>query len=157
MDLPNRLPELEQNLTSDSKNVYYLQKIMKYDGGHSESLIIGVWDSPDGDIDKVTQNVIRQEKEFCDYNKFVRPYTMTIRKVKTTISSEVAEAQSDHYGADHKLKKLECANCHGLINYGEDVIIKDTNYFCCGDCLAEYEDATRCLLGDNEYDKLFIE
>lgn len=156
MNLPNSLPELEQQLESCNKTVYYLQNIMKYDEGHSESFIIGVWDSPEGDIDKVAQNVIRQEKEFCDYN-ITKPHTMTIRKVKATISSEVVETQSDHYGEDHKFKKLECANCHGLINYGEDVIIKDTNYFCCGDCLAEYEDATKCLFGDNEYDKLFIE
>jgi hypothetical protein len=157
MNLPNSLPELDINLESDSKTVYYLQKIIKYDEGYTESFIIGVWDSPEGGIDKAAQNIIRQEKEFCKYNKFVKPHTMTIRKVKAIISSEVVESRSEHYGVDHKFKKLKCANCHGLINYGEDVIIKDTNYFCCGDCLAEYEYATKCLFGDNEYDKLFTE
>lgn len=117
MNLPNRLPELEHYITSDNKTVYYLQKVIKYDEGHTESSIIGVWDSPDGDIDKDAQNVIRQEKEFCEYNKFVEPHTFTIRKVKTTISFEAVESQSEHYGITHKFKQLECTNCHGRINY----------------------------------------
>ena len=159
MTLPpsNRISELDINLESDNKTVYYLQKIIKYDDGYTESFIIGVWDSPEGNIDKFAQNIIRQEKEFCEYNKYVKPHIMTIRKVKAIISSEVIESQSDHYGIDYKLKQLECANCHGLIKYGDDVIMKDTNHFCCNDCLAEYEGITRYSSDDSEYDKLFIE
>ena len=107
MKLPNKLPELEHYLVSGSTTVHYLQKIIKYDGGLTESSIIGVWDSPNGDIDKAAQNVIRQEKEFCEYNKFVKPHTFTIRKIKTIISEEVIESQSEHYGITHKFKSLE--------------------------------------------------
>jgi len=159
MTLPpsNKIAELDINLESDNKTVYYLQKIVKYDDDYTESFIIGVWDSPEGDIDKFAQNIIRQEKEFCEYNKYVKPHMMTIRKVKTAIYSEVVETQSDNYGVDYKFKKLECSNCHGLINYGDDVIVKDTNHFCCSDCLEEYEGVTKYSSDDNEYDKLFIE
>ena len=160
-NIPNRLPELEPQLVSGDKTVYYLQKIIKYDEGYTESFIIGVWDSPDGDIDKAAQNVIKQEKEFCKYNKFVKPHTMTIRKVKAIISSEVVESRSEHYGVDHKFRQLECTNCHGRINYGDSIIVKEYDtcdrYFCCNDCLAEYEDAAKYSPDDNEYDKLFIE
>jgi hypothetical protein len=162
MNLPNRLPELEPQLISGGKTVYYLQKIIKYDEGHTESFIIGVWNFPDGDIDKAAQNIIKQEKEFCKYNKFVKPHTMTIRKVKTTISSEVIESKSEHLGMSVKPKTLKCSNCDGNINYGDSLIVKhyDTcdRYFCCSDCLAEYEDMTaKYSPDDNEYDKLFIE
>lgn len=161
MYVPNRLPELEQQLISGNKTVYYIQKIIKYDEGYAESFIIGVWDSPDGDIDKAAQNVIKQEKEFCEYNKFVKPHTMTIRKVKAIISSKVVESQSEHHGINHKFRQLECTNCHGRINYGDSIIVKEYDtcdrYFCCNDCLAEYEDAIKYSPDDNEYDKLFIE
>lgn len=161
MNLPNRLPELEHYVTSDIKTVYYLQKIIKYDEGYTESFIIGVWDSPEGDIDKAAQNVIKQEKEFCEYNKFVKPHTITMRKVKTIISSEVVESRSEHHGITHKFRQLECTNCHGRINYGDDIVVKEYDtcdrYFCCSDCLAEYENADKYSPNDNEYDKLFIE
>lgn len=161
MNLPNRLPELEHYITSDNKTVYYLQKIIKYDEGYTESFIIGVWDSPDGDIDTAAQNVINQNKEFCEYNKSVKPHTMTIRKVKAIISSEVVESQSEHYGTDHKFRQLECTNCHGRINYGDDIVVKHyiafDRYFCCSDCLAEYEEVEKYSSDDDEYDKLFIE
>ena len=161
MKLPNKLPELEHYLVSGSTTVYYLQKIIKYDNGLTESSIIGVWDSPNGDIDAAAQNVIRQEKDFCEYNKFVKPHTFTIRKIKATISEEVIESQSEHYGITHKFKSLECSNCHGNINYGDSIIVKhyDTHdkYFCCSDCLAEYEEADKYLPDDNEYDNLFID
>lgn len=160
MKLPNRIPELEQYFVSGGKTVYYLQEITKYDEGNSESNIIGVWDSSSGDIDKAAQNIIKQRKEFCEYNKFIKPHTMTMRKVKATISSEVIESQSEHYGTDHSFKHLECANCHGKINYGDEVIVKayDTcdRYFCCSDCLAEYEDSYKLMSDDENYDKLFI-
>lgn len=160
MKLPNRLPVLEEYLVSGDKTIYYLQEIVKYDEGYTESFIIGVYDSPDCDIDKAAQSIIRQNKEFCKYNKFVKPHTMTIRKVKATISSEVAESLSEHYGVDYKFKQLECSNCHGLINYGDEVIVKEydtcSRYFCCNDCLAEYENATKYLSDDENYDKLFI-
>lgn len=160
MNLPNRLPELEPQLISGGKTVYYLQKIIKYDEGHTESFIIGVWDSPDGDIDKAAQNVIRQDKEFCEYNKFVKPHTMTIRKVKTIISSEVVESKSEHLGMSVKPKTLKCSNCDGNIHYGDSLIVKhyDTcdRYFCCTDCLAEYEEAEKYSPEDSpQYDKLF--
>lgn len=160
MYIPNRLPELEPYLVSGDKTVYYLQKIIKYDEGHTESFIIGMWDSPNGDIDKAAQNVIRQEKEFCEYNKFVKPHTMTIRKVKTTISSEAVESQSEHYGITHKFKQLECTNCHGRINYGDDIVVKHytacDRYFCCSDCLAEFEEAEKYSPEDSpQYDELF--
>lgn len=161
MKLPNKLPELEHYITSDNKTVYYLQKIYKYDSDIIQSFIIGVWDSPDGDIDKVAQNVIKQEKEFCDYNKFIKPHTFTIKKIKATISSEVIESQSDYYGIDHKFKPIECTNCHGLIKYGDEVIVKEydtcNRYFCCNECLADYDEVVKYSPDDNEeYDKLFI-
>lgn len=161
MKLPNRIPELEQYFVSGYKTVYYLQEITKYDEGYLvESNIIGVWDSPNGDIDKAAQNIIKQRKEFCANNKFVKPHTMTMRKVKATISSEVIESQSEHYGKDHNVKHLECANCHGKINYGDEVVVKhyDTcdRYFCCIDCLAEFEDADKYSPEDeSQYNKLF--
>jgi hypothetical protein len=161
MKLPNRIPELEQYFVSGDKTIYYLQEITKYDEGHSESNIIGVWDSLNGDIDKAAQNIIKQRKEFCTINKFVKPHTMTMRKVKATISSEVVESQSEHYGINHKFKQLECTNCHGRINYGDDVVVKEYNtcnrYFCCNDCLAEYENSYKLLSDDENYDKLFID
>lgn len=160
MNLPNRLPELEQQLLSGDKTVYYLQNITKYDEGYSESHIIGVWDSPDGDIDEVARKIIKQNKEFCEHNKFVKPHTMTIRKVKTVISSEVTESRSEHYGTDHSFKYLECANCHGRINYGDEVVVKEHDtcrkYFCCSDCLAEYENSYKLMSDDENYDVLFI-
>lgn len=160
MKLPNRLPELEQYLVSDNKTLYYLQKIIKYDEGYTESFIIGVWDSPDGDIDKAAQNVLRQEKEFCEDNKFVKPHTMTIRKVKATISLEVIESRSDHYGLQIKPKTLKCSNCNSNINYGDSLVIKHYNvcdrYFCCSDCLAEFEEAEKYSPEDaSTYNKLF--
>ena len=161
MKLSSKLPELEHYTISDNKTIYYLQKIIKYDEGYTESFTIGVYDSQNGDIDKAAQNVIRQEKEFCEYNKFVKPHTFTIRKIKTIISEEVIESQSEHYGITHKFKSLECANCHGNINYGDDIVVKhyDTHdkYFCCSDCLAEYEDTDKYLPDDNEYDNLFVD
>ena len=160
MKLPNRIPELEQCFVSSDKTIYYLQEITKYDEGYSESNIIGVWDSQNDDIDNTAQNIIKQRKEFCEYNKFIKPHTMTMRKVKATISSEVIESKSEHYGTDHKFKHLECTNCHGLINYGDDVVVKEYDacnmYFCCSDCLAEYENSYKLLPDDENYDKLFI-
>lgn len=161
MKLSNRIPELEHYATSDNKTVYCLQNIIKYDEGYSESYIIGVWDSSEGDIDKVAQNVIRQKKEFCEYNKFVKPHTFTIRKVKAVISQDVIEAQSEHYGVDHKFKPIECTNCHGLIKYGDEVVVKEydtcNRYFCCNECLADYDEVVKYSPDDNEeYDKLFI-
>lgn len=160
MKLPNRIPELEQYYVSCDKTVYYLQEITKYDEGYSESNIIGVWDSPNGDIDNAAQNIIKQRKEFCEHNKFVKPHTMTMRKVKVVISSEVIESRSEHYGTDHSFKYLECANCHGRINYGDEVVIKEydtcNRYFCCNDCLAEFENSYKLLSDDGNYDKLFI-
>lgn len=161
MKLPNRIPELEQYFVSGGKTVYYLQEITKYDEGRSESYIIGVWDSPNGDIDKAAQNIIKQRKEFCKCNKFIKPHIMTMRKVKATISSEVVESQSEHYGNTNKYKSLECTNCHGRINYGDEVIVKECDtcnrYFCCSDCLAEYENSYKLLSDDENYDKLFID
>lgn len=87
MNLPDILPELEHYTISDNKTVYYLQKIIKYDEGHTHSSIIGVYGSLEGDIDKATQDAIRQAKEFCKYNE-VKPHILTIRKIKATISSE---------------------------------------------------------------------
>lgn len=160
MSLPNRIPELDQNLVSSNKTVYCLQEITKYDEGYSESHIVGIWDSPNGDIDKATQNVIKQNKEFCEYNKFVKPYTMTVRKVKMTISQEVIESRYDHYGLQVKPKILMCSNCNGNINYGDSLVVKhyDTcdRYFCCNDCLAEFEDADKYSPEDeSQYNKLF--
>lgn len=161
MKLPNRIPELEQYFVSGGKTVYYLQEITKYDEGRSESYIVSVWDSPNGDIDKAAQNIIKQRKEFCKCNKFIKPHVLTIRKVKATISSEVVESQSEHYGTDYKFKHLECANCHGRINYGDEVVVKECDtcdrYFCCNDCLAEYENSYKLMSDDESYDKLFID
>lgn len=159
-NIPNRLPELEPQLVSCDKTVYYLQKITKYDEGYTESFIIGVYDFLNGDIDKVAQNVIRQEKEFCEYNKSVKSHTMTIRKVRATISSEVVEAQSKHYGITNKFKPLKCLNCGGNINYGDDIVVKhhttSDRYFCCTDCLAEFENAEKYSPEDSsQYDELF--
>lgn len=60
-----------------------------------------------------------------------------------------------------KTKILQCANCNGNIIYGDEVIVKkynaDNKHFCCNDCLAEYEDASKFFPDDNEYDNLFIE
>lgn len=160
MKLPNRIPELEHYFVSGGKTVYYLQEITKYDEGRSESYIVGVWDSPNGDIDKAAQNIIKQRKEFCKCNKFIKPHVLTIRKVKATISSEVVESQSERYGNANKYKPLECANCHGRINYGDEVVVKECDtcnrYFCCSDCLAEYENSYKLLSDDENYDKLFI-
>ena len=159
MKIPNRIPELAQHLVSGDNTVYYLQKITNYDEGYSESCIIGVWDSPSGDIDKAAQDLIKLNKEFCEDNKFVKPHTMIIRKVKAVISLELVESQSEHYGVNHKFKQHECTNCHCIINYGDIIIVKHYDacdkYFCCNDCLAEYEDATKHTPDDNEYDKLF--
>lgn len=160
MSLPNRLPELDQQLVFGDKTVYYLQEITKYDAGYSESHIVGIWDSPDGDIDKAAQNVIKQEKEFYEYNKFVKPHTFTIRKIKAVISQEVIESQSEHYGLKNKPKILKCSNCNGNINYGDSLVVKHYNtrdkYFCCNDCLAEFEDTTKYSPEDEpQYNKLF--
>lgn len=156
----NKIPELNKDLVFEYKTVYYLQKILKYDEGYSESRIIGVYNSQDGDIDEAAQDAIRQEKEFCKYNKFVKPHTLTIRKIKATISSEEIESNSEHFGNELKKKILRCTHCNGNIVYGDEVVIKkyepDDKYFCCSDCLAEYENVTKCLPDDNEYDELFI-
>ena len=160
MKLPNKIPEIDQNLVFEYKSVYYLQKIIKYDEGSSESCVIGVWYSPDGDIDKALQDIIKQEKEFCERNT-VKPHTFTIRKIQAVISSEELWSRSEHYGNALKKNTLKCTNCDGNINYGDEVVVKKyedgDKYFCCNDCLAEYEDATKYSPDDNEYDKLFIE
>ena len=160
MNLPNRIPELEQHLVSSDKTVYYLQKIFKYDDGYTETCILGVWDSPEGDIDKVAQNFIRQEKEFCEYNKFVKPHTFTIRKIRADVHSEVVESKSEHYGSLNKPKTLKCSSCGSNIHYGDSLISKhyDTcdRYFCCTGCLAEFEDAVEYSPKDStDYNKLF--
>lgn len=160
MKLQNKIPELERYFVSGDKTVYYLQKIIKYDEGHNETYIIGVWDSPEGDIDKAAQNIVRQEKEFCEHNKFVKQHTMTIRKIKAVISLKVVESRSEHYCNDFKFKSFKCENCGGNINYGDEVVIKkyDTcdKYFCCNNCLAEYEDADYLSPGEIDYDDLFL-
>lgn len=160
MKLQNKIPELEHYFVSGDKIVYYLQKIIKYDGGHTESYIIGVWDSPDGDIYKAAQNIIRQEKEFCEHNKFVKLHTMIISKVKTAICSKVIESISDHYSSNYNFKTLKCENCGKNINYGDEVVIKNYDtcdkYFCCNNCLAEYEDADYLSPGEIDYDDLFL-
>lgn len=157
----NKIFELDKNLESDYKTVYYLQKIIKYNEGYSESRIIDVYDSPDGDIDKAAQNVIRQEKEFCKYNKSVKPHTITVRKIKAIISYEEIESKSEYFCSTLKTKILRCSNCNGNINYGDEVVTKkyesDDKYFCCNDCLAKYECAEIYFTDDDEYDKLFIE
>lgn len=159
MKTQNKIPELNKDLMFEYKTVYYLQKIFKYDEGYSESSIIGVWYSQDGDIDEAMLNAIRQEKEFYKYNKSIKPHTFTIRKIKATISSEEIESKSEHYGSQTNHRVLKCSYCGGCINYGDEVLIKkyesDDKYFCCSDCLAKYEDATICFPDDNEYDKLF--
>ena len=161
MKFQNRIPELEHYIASGDKIVYYLQKIIRYDDGYTESFIIGVYNSPHGDIDKAAQNVIRQGKEFCKYNRSAKSHTLTIRKVKAVISSEVIESQSERHDLNHKFRQLECSNCHGQISYGDNIIVKEYDvcdrYFCCNDCLAEYEDAINYLPDNDKYDKLFIE
>ena len=159
MMLQNRIPELDKDLIFGYKTVYYLQKIIKYDEGDSESSIIGVWYSLDDDIDKAAQDAIIQVKELYKYNE-VKPHTLTIRKIKATISSEEIESKFEHFGDECKKKILKCENCSGNINYGDEVVIKryesGDKYFCCNECVVEYEDATVCFPCDNEYDKLFI-
>lgn len=97
MKLQNRIPILDQNLTSGDMTLYCLQKIVKYDEGYSESSIMGVWDSPDGEIDEAAQRFSKEIKIFSDYNS-VKPHTLTFRKVRATISLELVESRSEHFG-----------------------------------------------------------
>jgi hypothetical protein len=167
MTIQNKIFEVDQDLVYYDKTVYYLQKILKYDEGETISSIIGVWDSSEGDIDEAAQSTIRQEETLRRYKETLRrynevkPYTFIIRKVKADIHFKVIESESNYYGNTSKKNILQCANCNVNINYGDEVVIKkyesDDKYFCCNDCLAEYEDATTCFPDDNEYDKLFIE
>lgn len=159
MKLQNRIPLLDQTLTSGDMTSYCLQQITKYDEGHSESNIIGVWDSPDGEIDEAAQKIIKKIKDFCKDNS-VKPHTMTLRKVKATISLEVVESRSEHYGLINKPKIIKCLNCGSNIHYGDSLIAKhyDTcdRYFCCTGCLAEFEDAVKYSPEDSStYNKLF--
>lgn len=158
MKTQNKIPELDKDLISEYKTVYYLQKILKYDEGYTTSSIIGVWHSSEGEIDEAVQSIIRQEEATRRYNE-VKPRTLTIRKIKTTISSEEIESKSERYGSQTNHKALKCSNCSGRINYGDEVIVKkyesDDKYFCSNDCLVEYENATVCCPDDCEYDKLF--
>lgn len=158
MMIQNKIPELNRESLFEYKTVYYLQKILKYDDGYTTSSIIGVWHSSEGEIDEAAQSILRQEEATRRY-KEVKPRTLTIRKIKTTISSEEIESKSERYGSQTNHKALKCSNCSGCINYGDEVLIKkhesDDKYFCCNDCLAEYEGALTCYPDDCEYDKLF--
>lgn len=100
MKLPNRIPQLGSSELSEEKSVYYLQRIIKYDDSDiEESSIVGVFDSPEGDIDAEAQKLSHEIKLFCEANKStIMPHNFILRKIKVIVSSEVVESKLEHFG-----------------------------------------------------------
>ena len=156
MQVPNKLIELDYNKQSDNKEVYILQKIIEYKD-RTECIDAFVFDSckENDEIYKALENLRRTEKQFCDYNKYIKNHTCTYRIVKVKMGADTIYSVSDKYENNHNWKTLQCNNCNGNIYYGDDVVIKGNKIYCCYDCLAEENDIEKLSSDDCEYDELF--
>lgn len=152
------LPVLDKDQVANTKWVFCIQKITKYDDGRIDpySDYVGAWDSDTGEIDKAMQDMHKREKEFCDYN-IVKPFTFILRKVAIECKMEVIDEMKDHFGKDD-YKTLCCAECGGTIQYGDDFLTdKDTGkIYCCSDCFAKSNNVTQHEMSNDDYKKYFM-
>ena len=83
-------------------------------------------------VNEISYEVPQERWPLERFNKFIKPHTMTMRKVKATISSEVVESQSEHYGTDHSFKLISDIECIKLCvddnsNYAEGIMAYHQN------------------------------
>lgn len=86
MKLVDRVPILDIRDTSGCIQMYGIQKILKYDD-YDEVVYenyAGVFDSPSGDIDDIMKKLYNREKEFCENNRYVKPFKFILRKIAIT-------------------------------------------------------------------------
>lgn len=158
MKTNKNLPVLERQCVAGTTWRYCVQKIVQYDDGKFEpySEYIGAWNSDTGDIDRAMEDIYRREKEFCDNNKYVKPFTFTLRKVAIECKMEVIDEMKDHFGKDD-YKTLCCAECGCAIQYGDDFLTdKDTGkIYCCSDCFVKSHNVIQHEMNNDDYRKYF--
>jgi len=152
------IPVLNSKLVAGTKWIFCIQKIIKYDDANEESYsdYIGAWDSDTGDIDKTMESIYNREKEFCDNNKFVKPFTFTLRKVAIECKMEVVDKIEDHFGNDYK--QLQCNECGNIIQYGDDFVSDPLNEFvyCSTECFMKSHNISLHESWNKDYDSNFI-
>lgn len=154
MRVPNKLPELGCSLKCNNDTLYCIQQIYEF-SDYISTRIVSTWDNlMDSEIDKSINDLIKNEEVFCKNNS-VLPHTMTIRKVRLRISSEVIESKSFHHQGNKDHRHLTCESCKGNINYGDPVLLKDGKTFCCNDCLKDFYEVNGVLPNDDNYESLF--
>ena len=154
------LPMLEKECISDTIWRFCIQKILKYDDTNYSvySDYIGVWDSATGDIDKAMENIYRQEKEFCDNNKYIKPFTFTLRKVAVECKMEVIGNKIETHFGDNNYQPLYCAACGRTIQYGDGFLtdaMADVVY-CDAECFMKSRNVIQHDSQDDDYESHFI-
>lgn len=151
MKINKTLPVLEKECISDTIWRFCIQKILKYDDGSIDPYCdyICAWDSDTGDIDKAIEDIYRRDKEFCDNNKCVKPFTFTLRKIAIECKMTVIGEKKDHFG-NNNYKPLHCAECGRTIQYGDDFLTDVTTggTYCDAECFM----ASRNIVKHNSYD-----
>lgn len=157
MKTSKMLPILDRECVSDTKWVFCIQKITKYDDGRIDpySDYVGAWDSDTGEIDKAMQDMHKREKEFCDYN-IVKPFTFILRKVAIECKMEVIDEMKDHFGKDD-YKTLCCAECGSTIQYGDDFLTDPitNNVYCDAECFIASRNIVQHNSCDSDYESHF--
>ena len=158
MKYPDKIPVLSMTRTSEEKKLYGIQKICKYDD--ADEVIyenyVGIFDSPDGDIDDTMKKIYNREKEFCENNKYVKPFKFILRKVAITCQLKEICKIEDHFG-DNSYEVMHCAECGSSIMYGDN-FITDANtdaVYCCADCFMESHGVKVHESDDSDYESRF--
>lgn len=159
MKTNKNLPVLERQCVAGTTWRYCVQKIVQYDDGKFDpySEYIGAWNSDTGDIDRAMEDIYRHEKEFCDNNKYVKPFTFTLRKVAIECNMEVIGEKKDHFGTDN-YQPLHCAWCGRTIQYGDGFLtdaVTDVVY-CDAECFMACRGIVQHDSCDVDYESHFM-
>ena len=159
MRLVDRIPVLSMTQTSEEKKMYGIQKICKYD--NADEVIyenyVEIFDSPSGAIDEIMKKIYNREKEFCENNKYIKPFKFILKKVAITCQLKEICKMEDHFG-DSNYKIMRCVECGCQIRYGDDFVTDpvDDAVYCSADCFMESRGVVRHDSDDDNYDQHFI-
>ena len=154
--VPNRIPDIDVNKDNDTKTIYGLYSTHVYDDGHQNSHFITLEDTLNDDqlSDKI-QTIFDNNALHCKANKIFTPYTLVIRKVRISITTETIETCTKRFTPDFELYNPMCENCNELISYGDEVYVYNNQKFCSPECIAEYIKVKCVCSGEDGYDRLF--
>lgn len=152
----NRILEMDVNKDNDTKTIYGLYGTYVYDDGHQTSHYITLEDTLNDDqlSDKI-QTIFDNNTLHCKANKIFTPYTLIIRKVRISITTETFETCTKCFTPDFELYNPICENCGEVIKYGDEVYIYNKKKFCSPECITEHL-KVRCLEHTEDgYDEIF--